>query len=134
MDSRLDVSASYPWGQACLNISRRTTRCELIDIEGITEYDRRMQGINMSGGATNAVEFCTTMFGLPTPVEWLESFTADLNITELETGGSNLLEVPVVPFAFQMATRPLLGLNDEAISDLVQGEQESEDEDEDEYV
>jgi hypothetical protein len=33
-----------------------------------------MQGINLSGGATNAVEFTTGMFGMPTMIQWLEAY------------------------------------------------------------
>lgn len=102
----LDVSASYPWGEACLNISKKTTHLELIDIEGISEHVRRMQGINLSGGATNAVEFCTAMFGLPTPVEWEEAFLADRAAGLLANGTTDVgFQVPETPFAFQNATR-----------------------------
>lgn len=69
----LDVSASYPNGGAVFNISKATTHREIHKIEGIEEYDQRMQGINLSGGASNAVEFCTAMYGLPS----LKVLTAD---------------------------------------------------------
>lgn len=70
----LDVSASYPNGECVFNISKETTKKELISIEGVSEHTRRMQGINLSGGATNAVEFTTGMFGMPTMVQWLEAY------------------------------------------------------------
>lgn len=63
---KLDVSASYPNGEAVFNVSKETTARELLEIEGVDESVRRKQGINLSAGATNAVEFCTEMFGLPT--------------------------------------------------------------------
>ncbi|BAW19225.1 putative T4-like DNA polymerase [Ralstonia phage RP31] len=70
----LDVSASYPNGESVFNISKETTKKELISIEGVSENVRRMQGINLSAGATNAVEFCTGMFHMPQMTQWLEAY------------------------------------------------------------
>jgi hypothetical protein len=70
----LDVSASYPNGESVFNISKETTKKELISIDGVSESVRRMQGINLSGGATNAVEFCTGMFKVPQMTQWLEAY------------------------------------------------------------
>lgn len=65
----LDVSASYPNGGAVFNMSKETTHKEICMIRGIDEFTQRMQGINLSGGATNAVEFCSSMYQLPTMKE-----------------------------------------------------------------
>lgn len=73
----LDVKASYPNGECVFNISKETTHRELIDIENVSELDRRMQGINLSGGATNAVEICTSLFGMPTLNQTLNQFLVD---------------------------------------------------------
>lgn len=70
----LDVSASYPNGECVFNISKETTKKELISIEGVSEHTRRMQGINLSAGASNAVEFTTGMFKMPTMIQWLEAY------------------------------------------------------------
>jgi len=70
----LDVSASYPNGGSVFNISKETTHKELCKIEGVPEIVQRYQGINLSGGQTNSVEFCTEMFGLPTLDTLLKSF------------------------------------------------------------
>ncbi len=64
----LDVSASYPNGGCVFNISRETTHKELVKIVGVSEEQQRMQGINLSGGHTNAVEWCSGLLGLP-PLE-----------------------------------------------------------------
>ncbi|MNU19701.1 hypothetical protein D3C71_79340 [compost metagenome] len=61
----LDVSASYPNGGCVFNISRETTFKEIVKIVGVSEEQQRMQGINLSGGHTNAVEWCTSLLGLP---------------------------------------------------------------------
>lgn len=76
----LDVSASYPNGGAVFNISKETTHRELIEIEGVAEIDQRMEGINLSGGHTNAVEFCTTLYKLPTFDELLAEFEVDMDL------------------------------------------------------
>lgn len=70
----LDVSASYPNGGAVFNISKETTHREMCRILGISEHTQRMQSINLSGGATNAVEFCTAMYGLPNMETMLAAF------------------------------------------------------------
>lgn len=70
----LDVSAAYPRSQCVMNISKETTRKEIIEIKGIDEVTARMQGINISGGSTNAMEYCQTMFGMPTLGEMLDHF------------------------------------------------------------
>lgn len=65
----LDVKASYPYGQWVFNMSRQTCVRELISIEGVRDHVRRIQGLNFSGGRSNAVEFCTEIFKLPTHIE-----------------------------------------------------------------
>ncbi|YP_009213028.1 DNA polymerase [Ralstonia phage RSL2] len=65
----LDVKSSYPYGQWVFNMSRQTTVRELVEIEGVRDHTRRIQGLNISGGRSNAVEFCTEIFGLPTLAE-----------------------------------------------------------------
>lgn len=79
----LDVSASYPNGESVFNISKETTKKELLSIEGVTEQVRRMQGINLSGGATNAVEFCTGMFKMPQMTQWLEAYRRQDNLVQV---------------------------------------------------
>jgi hypothetical protein len=74
----LDVSAAYPNNGVCFNISKRTTMAEIIDIEGVDEFTRRMQGLNTLGGATNAVEVCTNLFSMPTMFQMLSAFRQHL--------------------------------------------------------
>lgn len=70
----LDVSASYPNGGCVFNVSKATTHKELIKIQGVSEHAQRMQGINLSAGATNAIEFCTGLYGLPSLEQMLQAF------------------------------------------------------------
>lgn len=73
----LDVSASYPNGECVFNVSKETTSRELISIEGVSEQTRRMQGINLCAGQTNAVEVCVGLFKLPTLDQMLDQFVKD---------------------------------------------------------
>jgi len=78
----LDVSASYPNGGCVFNISRETTSKELVKIVGVSEEQQRMQGINMSGGHTNAVEWCTSLLGLPQLDTMLSSYQRSKEVVD----------------------------------------------------
>lgn len=71
----LDVEGSYPNGGVCLNISKETTKKEIISVQGVDEHTRRMCTINLSAGHVNALEICTNLLGMPTLDQMLESFT-----------------------------------------------------------
>lgn len=62
----LDVSAAYPTNQIVFNVSKETTKKEICKIVGVNEYTSRMEGLNLSGGHTNAAEFCMALFNFPT--------------------------------------------------------------------
>ena len=70
----LDVAAAYPNGEIILNISKETTYRELCRIKGVTEEVQRKTGINITGGKTNAVEFCMEIHQLPSFRELLEIY------------------------------------------------------------
>lgn len=80
----LDVAASYPNGECVFNVSKETTSKELLSIEGVDEYTQRMQGINLCGSHTNAVEFCCNIFKLPTLTEMHMAFEEEQN-AEIQT-------------------------------------------------
>lgn len=61
----LDVKSAYPYTEIFLNISRKETRLELCDIKGVSEADRRIVGLNLTGGKVNHVEFCTRILNAP---------------------------------------------------------------------
>ena len=73
-----DSVSSYPTCTSICNVSMTTTKRELISIEGIDEQDFRMQNLNMVIGATNAVEYCYSMFGAPDPASLLNDFMSDV--------------------------------------------------------
>lgn len=60
-----DVTGSYPWGQIVLNLEKSTNVFELHCFEGIDDSERRLHGINLSGGHTNAVEIGVGLLKLP---------------------------------------------------------------------
>lgn len=57
-----------------MNISKETTYRELSRIEGIPEHVQRANSINLTGGHTNAMQFCNEIYGLPTPTELIDSY------------------------------------------------------------
>lgn len=67
------MSAAYPSNEVVFNVSKRTTKTELIRIEGVRDHVARMGTINLSAGPTNAVEICNTLFNMPTMDQWLDS-------------------------------------------------------------
>jgi len=74
----LDISSSYPSNTVALNVSKATTKTELISVEGKDEFTTRMQGLNLSGGASNSVEFCRRMLDLPDSRALVNMFQEDL--------------------------------------------------------
>ncbi len=72
-----DAVASYPSDTKVCNVSKETTKREIISIEGIDKEVLMMQNINLSSGYVNSIEYCTTMFGLPTVPEMFTIFEAD---------------------------------------------------------
>lgn len=75
----LDVSASYPNGEVVFNISKGTTKKELISIDGVTEWQRRMQGINFSGGPSNGAEFAQQILSAPMFEDMLRIYIGQAN-------------------------------------------------------
>lgn len=61
----VDVTSSYPNGNATMNTSVETLTKELIAIDGVSEQDRRETGLNYSGGFVNSLEISHRLFNLP---------------------------------------------------------------------
>ena len=55
------ISAQPSAGVAC-NISKQTTKKELVSIEGMTKDEFLYENINLFSGSINAIEYCTAMF------------------------------------------------------------------------
>lgn len=73
----LDVSAAYPTNECVFNVSKETTKKEIVSIKNIELYTQKMQGINLSAGHTNAVEFCQKMLGFPSLDLLLDQFNLE---------------------------------------------------------
>lgn len=73
----LDVKSAYPYTEIFLNISKATTILELCKIEGVTEEDRRIVGLNVTGGNVNATEFCMRILGAPSFEEIVDLYEAE---------------------------------------------------------
>ncbi len=67
------MSAAYPSNEVVFNVSKRTTKTEVIRIEGMSDYRQRINMLNFSAGPTNAVQICNDMFDMPTMDQWLNS-------------------------------------------------------------
>ena len=72
--SDLDVCSSYPSCIMVENVSKETTRKEIIGIDGIEEIVFKLQNINAVCGYVNAMEYCTTMFKFPKPDQLLKAY------------------------------------------------------------
>lgn len=70
----LDISAAYPSNGMALNMSRETTVRELVSLKNIDEENRRMEGLNLSGGRTNATSVMMNLFNCPSLFDWHETY------------------------------------------------------------
>ncbi len=70
----LDIRGAYPTAQIISNVSKETTKTELVQISGIDSYVSRMENINLFSGHVNALEYCQTMFNFPQLNEMLNEF------------------------------------------------------------
>lgn len=77
----LDVAGAYPTTEDVMNISKETTYRELSRMEGIPEHVQRANSINLTGGHTNAMQFCNEIYGLPTATELIDLYRAERSET-----------------------------------------------------
>lgn len=75
----IDVAAAYPNTEDFLNIGAETTYRELSKIEGCSEWERRMIGINLTAGPVNAVEFCRLVYKMPNFSAMATQYAIDRN-------------------------------------------------------
>lgn len=67
-----DSTAAYPTCVSTANVSKATTKREIIDIIGIAPEIFKLQNMNIILGDSNAIEYCTTMYNMPKPNELLK--------------------------------------------------------------
>lgn len=80
----LDVASSYPNTGSFMNMSMETTKRELVGVGDISEYDKRMSGLNLTAARTNAVECAGTFFKFPTMDSMLTEFRKQREAGELQ--------------------------------------------------
>lgn len=62
----IDVTGAYPHITVSLNVSNKTTKLEVCEIEGLDRTEFRRVGVNYaSSPIANAVTLCNTIFGMP---------------------------------------------------------------------
>jgi len=66
-----DSTSAYPTCTSTANVSKETTKRELIDISGVNNDVFRMQNMNLIMGSVNAIEYSVNMFNMPKPNELL---------------------------------------------------------------
>ena len=67
-----------------MNMSMETTVRELVGVGDISEYDKRMSGLNLTAARTNAVECSGTFFGFPSMDNVLTEFRRQREAGELD--------------------------------------------------
>lgn len=73
----IDVTGAYPHITVSLNVSNKTTKLEVCEIEGLDRFEFRRVGVNYaSSPLANAVTLCNTIFGTPQLTE-INSFYED---------------------------------------------------------
>lgn len=81
----IDVTGAYPHITVSLNVSNKTTKLEVCEIEGLDRFEFRRIGVNYaSSPIANAVTLCNTIYGMP-------------QLTEINT----FYEETVIPFLNQ---------------------------------
>lgn len=73
----LDSISAYPSAGVACNISKQTTKKELISVEGMSKDDFLYDNINLFSGSINAIEYCTNMFNFPSILNIDEYLTAN---------------------------------------------------------
>lgn len=77
-----DAVGTYPTLEVVMNISKETTLRELCRFRGIPLDVQRIQGINLTGGTTNAYEIMRNLYGVPSFDELSEMYDEEQKVLE----------------------------------------------------
>jgi len=77
-----DAVGTYPTLEVVMNISKETTLRELCMMRDIPEEVQRAQGINLTGGTTNAMEIVRTLYNAPSMDTLLQNFRRDRGLVQ----------------------------------------------------
>jgi len=78
----IDAVSSYPSDGVACNISKQTTKKEIVSIKGKRKEDFMYDNINLFSGAVNSVEYCTSMFNFPQLIDLAEEIKKEVTIEE----------------------------------------------------
>lgn len=67
-----DQVSGYPSNGMAANVSKDTTSRQVLEIMGIEKEEFKLQNINLMFGKVNAIEYCTTMFNFPLPLDLIK--------------------------------------------------------------
>lgn len=70
----IDIETTYPAIEDKMNLSKGSTYGELVAISGMSTDERKLYGVNLIAGDTNAIETCTRGFDLPKPDDWVAMY------------------------------------------------------------
>lgn len=66
----IDVTAAYPHAQITLNVSNKTTKIEVCNIDGLNRIEFRRLGVNYASSPTaNATTLAKTIYNMPSLIE-----------------------------------------------------------------
>jgi hypothetical protein len=86
----IDVTGAYPHVTVSLNVSNKTTKVEVCEIEGLDRIEFRRLGVNYASSPTaNAVTLCNTIFGMPQLTD-INSFYEDSVVPFLKEAKEDL--------------------------------------------
>lgn len=86
----IDVTGAYPHVTVSLNVSNKTTKVEVCEVEGLDRIEFRRLGVNYaSSPVANAVTLCNTIFGMPQLTD-INSFYEDSVIPFLKEAKEDL--------------------------------------------
>lgn len=74
LSADIDISSAYPTNTCVFNVSKETTKRELITVKGLHKDSFSLLNINALSGAVNAVDYCTQMFKFPSLAELEKHF------------------------------------------------------------
>ncbi len=76
----LDAVSSYPSDSVVANLSKATTKRELIDVEGIDKETFKHNNINLLFGPINSGIYCQEMLNAPSYDELLEEIKKKVSV------------------------------------------------------
>lgn len=86
LTTRLNKTAvsSYPSNIRAANVSKQTTRKQIISIGDFDKEDFKLSNINFIQGNVNAIEYCSDMFNFPKATSVAGGLIQDIELGDIE--------------------------------------------------